>query len=100
MNVKHLITKKVVSGKRRLFFQVHNSHDVPRGGLLTIELRTKWVKIHTLNVMLKPIAPKKYGVFYVDMPSLIAQAWHKFDWYFQQRSGRNWKSEGFEDLTE
>lgn len=100
MNVKHLITKKLVSGKRRLFFEVHNSHDVARSGPLKIELRTRFSIIHTIEVKVNPIDPKKYGVFYVDVPSLIDSAWRKFDWYFQSRSGRNPKSEKFEDLTE
>ncbi|WP_428657643.1 hypothetical protein [Runella sp.] len=100
MNVKHLITKKVKSGQRRLFFEIHNSHDVARSGPLKIELRNSVLKIHTTEVMVKPIDPKKYGVFYVDVSSVIDSAWRKFDWYFQSRSGRNPKSEKFEDLTE
>lgn len=98
MKVEHVVTKRVQSGKRRLFFRCHNNGQMPFGGKIEIELAVFGKTISKINAYNEAIAPGFYSNFYADVPTVIAEMWSSFRWSWGSNSGKGDKSKKFEKV--
>lgn len=96
MNVKHLVTKRVEKGKRRLFFQLHNDSQKPFGGKVEVKLLAGIVPVRKISAFADAITPGFYSVFFVDVPTALATLWSSFSWSWGTYEGKGEKSGKFE----
>jgi hypothetical protein len=102
--VKHLITKKVETKKRRLFFEVFNNLESDSFlGILYLDLRTiMGVKVTLLSVPVESIKSRERFIFYIDVPKSQA-SFKKVGWFFDFETsnyfGETKNSGKFDDLV-
>ena len=80
--LSHLVTKKVQTKHRRLFFELFNNTDyyTPEG-VLYLDLRTiLGVKVKLLSVGVEVIKPRQRIVFYLDVEQYVAK-FKKIGWF-------------------
>jgi siroheme synthase (precorrin-2 oxidase/ferrochelatase) len=65
MIVTNLINKKIVEGKRRMFFKVHSQNYIPES-VFTFQLKFLFFSIYYGKIELKELDGNRY--FYVDVP--------------------------------
>ncbi|GGD45066.1 hypothetical protein GCM10011514_06380 [Emticicia aquatilis] len=80
--LSHLVTKKVETKHRRLFFELFNNTEfrTPEG-VLYLDLRTiLGVKVKLLSVETNTIKPRERCVFYIDVEQYVAR-FKKIGWF-------------------
>jgi hypothetical protein len=104
VEVNHWISKRVVRGSHRIFFQLVNDSSLPMKGSVLLELKGFWGIVYNIDVPLeKTIDAGLKGFFYFDLPEASGKKWKSFEYVWhdgdKKFQGKGKKVDKFEDLV-
>lgn len=104
VQVNHWITKRVVKGSLRIFFQLVNDSELPMKGNILLELRWLLGAVFNIDVKIeKSIEAGQRGFFYINVDEKTGNKFKTFEYVWHDGAmkyeGKGKKNNNYEDLV-